>query len=132
MLATCILASESTGTRAELYAIYNNFNIGGMVYGEFFFKGPMNKANVNNKETTRYSHEEYDNLPSYMTTCDSYTAKFILKWRNIVSLIETCGVVLIDKFKIMWRAFELYKDSYFVEYTGCKQEDHEEDDIRIP
>ena len=42
-----------------------------------------------------------------MTTCDSDIEKFILEWRNLVSLLEARSVVLTDKFKIMWRAFEL-------------------------
>ena len=40
-----------------------------------------------------------------MTTCDSKIAKFILEWQNMVSLFEGRGVVLTDKFKILWRAF---------------------------
>ena len=66
-----------------------------------------------------------------MTTCDSDIATFILEWQNIVSLLEACGVVLTDKFNIIWRAFELCKDAYFVEYMGRKQEAHEEDEIPV-
>ena len=66
ILATCILASLSTVTRAELHAISDNFKIGGMVYGELVFKGLMNKTIVDNKETTRYLQDQYDNQPSYM------------------------------------------------------------------
>ena len=57
-----------------------------------------------------------------MTTCNSDIAKFILEWRNVVSLLEDRGVLITDKFKILRRAFELYRDTYFVEYTGYKQE----------
>ena len=32
----------------------------------------------------------------------------------------------------MWRAFELCKDAYFIEYTGCKKKAHEEDNIPTP
>ena len=46
---------------------------------------------------------------------------------NIVSLLEARIVVLTDKFKILWRAFELCKDTYFVEYMVRKKEAHEED-----
>ena len=53
MLATCILTSVSAGTGAELHAIYADFKIRGMVYGELVFKGLMNKAIVDNKQTTR-------------------------------------------------------------------------------
>ena len=67
-----------------------------------------------------------------MTTCDSNIAKFILEWRNVVSLLEARGVVLTDKFKMLWRAFELCKDAYFVEYMGRNQEAHEEDESPIP
>ena len=80
MLATCILASVSAGTRAKIHAIYNNFKVGGMVYGELVFKGMMNKAILDNKQTTRYLQDQYYNLPSYMTTCDFDIAKFILEW----------------------------------------------------
>ena len=121
MLVTCVLTSLSAGTRAELHAIYEGFKISGMVYGELVFKGIMNKEIVGNKQTTCYLQDQYGNLPSYMTTCDSDISKFILEWQNVVSLLEACGVVLTDKFKIMWRAFELCKDAYFVEYTGRKQ-----------
>ena len=64
-----------------------------------------------------------------MTTCDSEIEKFILEWRIIVSLLEDRGVVLTDEFKILRRAFGLFKDAYFVEYMGRKQEAHEEDEI---
>ena len=111
MLATCILASVSAGTRSELRAIYDNFNIGRMVYGELVFKGLTNKAIVDNRHKTRYFQYQYDNLPSYMNTCDSDSTNFILEWRNVVSLLEARGVVLTDKFKILWRAFELCKDA---------------------
>ena len=47
-------------------------------------------------------------------------------------LLEAPGVVLTDKFKILWRAFEIYKDAYFVKYMGRKQDAHEEDDSPIP
>ena len=50
----------------------------------------------------------------------------------MVSLLEACGVVLTDTFKILWRAFELCKDAYFVDYMGQKQEAHEEDKSPIP
>ena len=132
MLATCILVSVSAGTRAELHAIYDDFKIGGMVYGELVFKGLMNKAIVDNNQTTRYLQDQYDNLPSYMTTCDSDIAKFILEWQNVVSLLEARGMVLTDKFKILWRAFEICKDAYFVDYMGRKQEAHEEDESPTP
>ena len=107
MLATFVLASVSAGTRAELCAIYDDFKIGGMVYGELVFKGLMNKAIMDKKQTTRYLQDQYENLPSYITTCDSDIAKFILEWRNIVILLESRRMVLIDKFKIVLRAFEL-------------------------
>ena len=111
MLATCILASVSPGTRAKIHAIYDNFKIGRMVYGKLFFKGMMNKAIVDNKQTTRYLLYQYDNLPLYMTTCDSEIEKFILEWLNVVSLLESRGMVLIDKFKILWHVFELCKEA---------------------
>ena len=80
MLATCIFDSISAGTRADLHTIYGDFMISRMVYGELFFKGLTNKAIVDNKHKTRYLQYQYDNLPSYMTTCDSDIAKFILEW----------------------------------------------------
>ena len=63
-----------------------------------------------------------------MTACDSDISKFILEWRNIVRILEAYDMVLKDKFKIMWHAFEICKDAYFVEYMGHKQEAHEEDE----
>ena len=81
-----------------------------MLYGELVFNGLMNKDIVDNKQTTWYLQDQYKNIPSYMTTCDSDIAKFILEWRSIVILLEGRGVVLTDKFKILWRAFELCKD----------------------
>ena len=65
MLATSILASVSAVTRVELHAIYNDFKIGGMVYGGLVFKGLMNKAIVDNKQTTRYLQDQYDGRLSY-------------------------------------------------------------------
>ena len=67
-----------------------------------------------------------------MTTCDSKIVKFTLEWRNIVSLPEARGVVLTDKFKILWHTFEICKDAYFVEYMGHKQEAHEDNEIPTP
>ena len=125
MLATCIFASVSAGTRSKIHAIYDIFNIGGMVYGELVFKRLMNKAIVDNKHTSKYLQDQYDNLLSYMTTCDSDIAKFILEWQNVVSLLEASGVVLTDKVLILWRAFEICKDAYFLEYMGRNQEAHE-------
>ena len=58
-----------------------------MVYEELVFKGLTNTDIVNSKQTTRYLQDQYNNIPSYMTTCDSYIAKFILEWRNVVSLL---------------------------------------------
>ena len=49
-----------------------------------------------------------------------------------MSLLEACSVVLAYEFKIMWRAFELWKDAYSVEYMGHKQEAHEEDESPVP
>ena len=132
MFATCILASLSPGTITKLHAICDDFKIGGMVYGKLVFKVLMNKAIVDNKQTTRYLKDQYGNILSYTTTCDYDTAKFILEWRNVVSLLEARGMVLTDKFKIMWRAFELCRDAYFVEYMGRKQEDHEEEERPTP
>ena len=114
MLVTCILASISSGTRSELHAAYDDFNIDEMVYGELVLKGLMNKSIFYNKQTTRYLHDQYNNLPPYMITCDSDVAKFILEWRNVVSLLEARGVVLTNNFKILWRTLELCKDLYFI------------------
>ena len=78
MLATCILAYVSARNRAKLHAIYNDFNISGMVYVELVFKGLVNKAIVDNKQTARYLRDQYDNLPAYITTCDSNIETFII------------------------------------------------------
>ena len=48
-----------------------------------------------------------------------------------MSLLEAHGLVLIDKFKIIWRAFELCKDAYFVDYMERKEEAHEEDESPV-
>ena len=111
MHETCILASVSLGTRAELHAIYDNYKIRRMVYGDLVFKGMMKKAIVDNKHTAWYLYDQYDNLPLYMTNCDSNIVKFILEWRNVVSLLEARGVVFTDKLKILWRTFEICKDA---------------------
>ena len=50
-----------------------------------------------------------------MSTCNSDIAKFILEWRNVVSLLEARVVVLTNKFKILWHTFELCKDLYFID-----------------
>ena len=132
VLVTCILSSVSPGNIAEIHAIYDDFKIGRMVYGELVFKGIMNKAIFNNKQATWYLQYQYNNLPSYMNTCDSDIAKFILEWCNAVVFLEAYAVVLTDKFKTIWRAFKLYKDAYFLEYMGRKQESREEENIPTP
>ena len=99
MLATCKLDFVSPGTRAKLHTIYDNLKIGRMVYGELVFKVLMNKAIVNNKHTTRYLQDNYNNLTSYMNTCNYDIAKFILEWRNVVSFLEARGMALTEKFK---------------------------------
>ena len=111
MLTTCILAFLSPVTQAKPQAIYDNFKIGGMVYGELFFKGLTDKYIFDNKQTNRYLQNQYNNIPWYMTTFDSDIAKFILEWHSIVILLEACGMVLTDRIKIMWRTFEIYKDT---------------------
>ena len=82
----------------------------------------MNKAILKNKKTTRYLQDQYDNLMSYMNTCDSDIAKFILEWQNVVSLLEARGVVLIDKFKILWGALTRYVLYWRSELTGRYKE----------
>ena len=124
MLTTCILRSVSAETWAELHIVYDDFNIDGMIYFELVFNGLMNKAIIINTHMTRYLQDKYDNLPSYMTSCYSGIAKFILEWRNLVSFLEAHGLVITNKFNILWRAFELCKDVYFVEYMGHNQEAH--------
>ena len=42
MIATCILGYVYSGTQAKLHTIYDDFKIGGMVYGEVVFKRLMN------------------------------------------------------------------------------------------
>ena len=103
-----------------------------MVYEELVFKKLMNKTIFNNKHTTPTLQYWYENLPSYVTTCESGIEKFILELRNVVSLLESRGVVLTDKFKIIWHAFELYRGAFFVSCIGRKQEAHEEDDRPTP
>ena len=49
-----------------------------------------------------------------------------------MSLLEAPSVALLDKFKILWRAFDICKDAYFVEYMVRKQEAHEEDERPTP
>ena len=63
-----------------------------------------------------------------MTSCDSNIPEFILQFRNITSLLEARGTVLPDKFKVLWRGFELCKDDNFRDYMARKQESHEEDE----
>ena len=57
-----------------------------MVYGELVFKLIMNKSIVYHKQMTRYLQDQYNNLPPYMTPCDSVIPKFTLEWRNVVNL----------------------------------------------
>ena len=59
-----------------------------------------------------------------MNTCDSEIEKFILEWQNVVRLLEARGLALTDRFQIMWRAFDLCKDTYFVEYMRRNQVTH--------
>ena len=67
-----------------------------------------------------------------MITCDSNIVKFILEWSNVVLLLEARDVVLADRFKIVWRTLEICKGAYFVEYMGCNQESHEDDESPTP
>ena len=60
-----------------------------------------------------------------MTTCDPDITKFILEWYNVVSLLESHSIVL-------WRAFELCKDAYFVDYMRRNQESHDKNKIPTP
>ena len=131
-LARCIMASVTPNTHAELMATYEDYKINGEICGELVFKGLMNKTIVDNKQTTRYLQDEFDNLPSNMTSCDSNIPEFILQFRNITSLLEARGTVLPDKFKVLWRGFELCKDENFRDYMARKQEAHEEDETSPP
>ena len=58
--------------------------------------------------------------------------RFILQFRNITSLLKARGTVLPDKFKVLWRGFELCKDENFRDYMARKQEAHEEDETSPP
>ena len=127
-LATCIMDSLSEQTRAYMKSIYATLKIDGHIYGELVFKALMNKAVIDNKKTTRHLQDRYDSLPQFMTSCDSIIPEFILEWREVVALLEARGEAINDKFKVLWRAFELVKDENVRQYMVCKQESHEEDD----
>ena len=71
----------------------------------------MNQYIFDNKQTTRYLQDQYNNLHFYLITCDSDIANFIMEWRNVVSLLEARVVILTDKFKMVWLAFDICKDA---------------------
>ena len=48
-----------------------------------------------------------------------------------MSLLEARGVVLTDRFQILWRAFEICKDTYFLKYMGRDQVTHAKDKIPV-
>ena len=52
-------------------ATYEDYKINGEICGELVFKGLMNKTIVDNKQTMRYLQDEFENLLSNMTSCDS-------------------------------------------------------------
>ena len=65
------------------------------------------------KQTTTQLQDRYDAPPQFMTSCDSNIPELILEWREVVALLEARGEVINDKFKVLWRAFELVKDENF-------------------
>jgi hypothetical protein len=101
-------------------ATYEDYKINGEICGELVFKGLMNKTIVDNKQTTRYLQDEFDNMPSNITSCKSKIPEFTLQFRNITSLLEARGTVLPDKFKVLWRGFDLCKDENFRDYMTRK------------
>ena len=87
---------------------------------------------MDNKQTTRYLQDGFENMSSKMTSCDSNIPEFILKFCNITSLLEARGTVITDKFKVLWRGFDLCKGDNFRDYMARKQEDHEEEETSPP
>ena len=95
------MAYVTPNNHAKLTATYEDYKINSEGCGELVFKGLINKTIVDNKKPTRYLQDDFDDMPSNMTSCDSNIPKFILQFLNTTSLLEARGTMLPDKFKVM-------------------------------
>ena len=90
----------------------------------------MNKAIIDNKQTTEKLRGMYENMHSKMGDLKSDIDTFVLYYRNITTMLRARGKVLTESDEItsLFKSFTHVKDDVFREYMKRKKEAHEEDD----
>ena len=90
----------------------------------------MNKAIIDNKQTTEKLRGMWENMPAKMGDLGSDIDKFVLYYRNITAMLRARGKVLTESDKItsLFKSFTHVKDAVFCDYMERKKEAHEEDD----
>ena len=87
----------------------------------------MNKAIIDNKQTTEKLRGMWENMPSKMGDLGSDIDKFVLHYRSITSMLRARGKVLTESDEItsLFKSFTHVSDAVFSEYMEHKKEAHE-------
>lgn len=129
-LCECLMALLSPGTAEIAMSESHLFTSQGIQSGELLFKFLMNKAIIDNKQTTEKLKGMWDNMPSKMGDLKSDIDKFVLHYRNITTMLKERGKIITegDEITSLFKAFSFVEDAVFVEYMDRKKEAHEEVD----
>jgi len=125
-MSTFLLASLKKGTQADLLANKQEWSIDGETYGPLLFKAIINKAIVDNHQTTSFLEDRLEGMSAFMIECDSDINRFHLEFREVVQLLEGRGKTGIDKLKYLFKAYKCAKDKDFRDWSKRKQEEYDE------
>ena len=93
-MAECLLASIYPETYEIVLVDQHLWKAQDMACGEKLFKLLMNKAIIDNKQTTRKLQDQWENYPAKMGDLDSNIDKFIFFYRNITMMLRARGRVI--------------------------------------
>jgi hypothetical protein len=129
-LCECLFASLAPDTAEIAMSESHLFTSQGIQSGELLFKFLMNKAIIDNKQTTEKLRGQWENMPSKMGDLKSDIDKFVLCYRNVTAMLKARGkeITESDEITALFKAFGCVEDAVFVDYMDRKKEAHEEDD----
>ena len=92
----------------------------------------MNKAIIDNKQTTEKLRGMYENMPAKMGDLKRDIDKFVLYYRNITTMLRARGKVLTESDEItsLFKSFTHVQDAVFCDYVERKKEADDEDEKR--
>ena len=114
-LCECLMASLSTGTAEIAMAESHLWTSQDIQSGELLFKFLMNKAIIDNKQTTEKLRGMWENMPAKMGDLSSDIDKFVLYYRSITTILRARGKVLTESDDItsLFKSFTHVKDAVF-------------------